>query len=187
MKSQRSRTSVFERLGSPSTMTIQRTITQDQSFRAGAGRGARNRPLPGQRRKARTAAAASSASQCWLGAGGGSPDRLFPTVEKSAGLLSSHQHCRGRGGHSFSSTTSPHPPVHQFPHHEQLPGSPAGHGCPAGQGGHRESQQRDISRVLQPAVPGAEKDRRPSSSNRLVHTKMAHGGASLQDGNSGIR
>ena len=50
-----------------------------------------------------------------------------------------------------------------------------------------ESQQRDISRVLQPAVPGAEKDRRPSSHNRLVHTEPAYGGASLQDGNSGIR
>ena len=53
---------VFECLGSPSTTTVQRTISQDQSFRAGAGRGARNRPLPGQRRKARTATAASSAS-----------------------------------------------------------------------------------------------------------------------------
>ena len=31
------------------------------------------------------------------------------------------------------------------------------------------------------------KDRRPSSSNRLVHTEPAHGGSALQDGNSGIR
>ena len=112
--------------------------------------------------------------------------RLCPRVLKSTGLLSSHQHCQGWGGHSFSSTTSAHPPVHRFPHQEQQPGSPAGRGCPAGQGGHREGQQRDFSRVLQPAVPGAEKDRSPSSSNRLVHTAPAHGGAPLQDGNSGI-
>ena len=36
------------------------------------------------------------------------------------------------------------------------------------------------------AVPGAEKDRRPSSSNRLVHTEPAHGGVPHQDGNLGI-
>ena len=60
--------------------------------------------------------------------------------------------------------------MHQLPHQELLPGSPAGCGCLAGQGGHRESQRRDISRVLQPPVPGAEKDRRPASNNRLVHT-----------------
>ena len=90
-----------------------------------------------------------------VSAGGGSPGRLCPTVEKSAGLLSSHQHCRGRGGHSFSSMTSAHPSVHQLPGQEQPPGSPAGSGCPAGLGSHREGQQRDFSRVLQPAVPGA--------------------------------
>ena len=76
--------------------------------------------------------------------------------------------------------------MYQFPHQEQPPGSPAGLGCPAGQGGHRECQQRDISRVLQLAVLGAEKDRRPSSSHWLTHTEPAHRCASLQDGNSGI-
>ena len=186
-KNQQARTSVFERLGSPSTMTVQRTVSQDQSFRAGACRGARRWPFPGQRKKARTATAASSAGQRWWGAGGGSPGRLCPLVEKSAGLLSSHQHCQGWGGHSFSSMTSAYPSVHQLPGQKQLPGSPAGSGCPAGQGSHREGQQHDFSRVLQPAVAGSEKDRRPSSSNRLVHTEPAHGGVLLQDGNSGVR
>ena len=65
-----------------------------------------------------------------------------------------------RKGWAFLSTmTSAHPTVYQFPRREQFPGSPAGRGCPAVQGGHRESQQQDISRVLQPAVPGAEEDR----------------------------
>ena len=186
-KNQQAWTSVFERLCSPSTTTVQRTVSQDQSFCAGAGRWAQSRPFPGQHKKARTAAAASSAGQRWQGAGGGSPGRLCPTVEKSAVLLSSHQHCRGRGWHNFSSTTSAHPSVHQLPGQEQPPGSPAGSGCPVGQGSHREGQQHDFSRVLQLAVPGSEKDRRPSSSNRLVHTEPAHGDASLQDGNSGIR
>ena len=155
---------VFERLGPPSTTTVQRTISQDQSFGAGAGAGQR-----------------------WRGPGGGSPGRLCPTVEESAGLLSSHQHCWGRGGHNFPSKTSAHPSVHQLPHQEQTPGSPAGRGCLAGQGGHREGQQNDFSRVLQPTVPGAVKDRRSSSSNRLIHFEPPYGSSPLQDGNSGIR
>ena len=57
------RISVFEPLGSPSNMTDQRTVSQDQSLRAGTGRGARSRPYPGQHKKARTAASASSARQ----------------------------------------------------------------------------------------------------------------------------
>ena len=77
--------------------------------------------------------------------------------------------------------------MHQLPGQEQPSGSPAGHGCPAGQGGQREGPQRDFSRVSQPAVPGSEKDRRPSSSNWLVHIEPAHGGSTLQDGNSGFR
>ena len=56
------RPSGFERLGSPTT-AVQRTVTQEQPFRASAGRGARNRPHPAQRKKARTAPAASSAEQ----------------------------------------------------------------------------------------------------------------------------
>ena len=116
-KNQQSRPSVFKHLGSPSTRTIQRTITQDQSCRAGASRGALNRPLPGQRKKAKAAATASSAGQHWRCACEGSPGRLCPTVEKFAGLLSGQQHCRGRGGHIFSTTTSAHPPVHQFRHY----------------------------------------------------------------------
>ena len=62
-KNQQSRASEFECLGSPKTTSIQRTITQDQSFCAGAGRAARNRPVPGQRRKAKAATAASSSGQ----------------------------------------------------------------------------------------------------------------------------
>ena len=65
-------------------------------------------------------------------------------MEKSAGLLSGHRHSRGRGGHSFS-TTSAHPPVHQFPRQEQPPGSPAGSRCPAVQGGHRERVSNETS------------------------------------------
>ena len=64
-------------------------------------------------------------------------------MEKSVGLLSSHQHCRGWGGHSFSSATSAHPLVHQLPGQEQRPGSLAGSRCLAGQGSHGEGQQRD--------------------------------------------
>ena len=142
-------------------------------------------PFRGQCRKAKAAAAASSAGQLWRGSGGGSLDRLCPTVAKFAGDLSGHQHCRGRGGDIFTTSSSAHPSVHQFPGLEQLPGSPAGCECPAVQGSHRESHQRGISRVLQPADPGAEEDRRSSSSHRLVHTEPAHGGAALQDGNPG--
>ena len=160
IKKNQFRTSVFERLGSPSNTTLQRTVSQDQSFHAGAGRGAHSRPFPGQRKKARTAASPSSARQHWQGPG---------------------KHCRGWGGHSFPSNTSAHPSVHQLPGQEQLPGSPEGRGCSAGQGGHIEGQQRDFSRVLQPAVPGSVKtgDLRPaidlSTLNRhmvVPHFKM---------------
>ena len=41
-----SRTSVFDRRGSPTATTTQRTVTQEPPFRAGAGRGARHRPYP---------------------------------------------------------------------------------------------------------------------------------------------
>ena len=60
-------------------------------------------------------------------------------------------------------------------------------GCPAVQGSHRASSQRVLSWVLQPAVLGAEEDRRSQSSHRFVHAEPAHGGATLQDGNPGVR
>ena len=46
-----SRASVFDCLGSPATTTVQRTVTQEQPFRAGANRGARHRPYPDQDRR----------------------------------------------------------------------------------------------------------------------------------------
>ena len=46
-----SRASVFDRLGSPTATTTQRTVTQEPPFRAGAGRGARHRPYPEARKK----------------------------------------------------------------------------------------------------------------------------------------
>ena len=108
-------------------------------------------------------------------------------MEESAGHLSGHQHCRGRGGHHFHSKTSAHPSVHQLPGQEQPSRPPSGRGRLAVKGGHREGHQRDFSsRVLQPAVPGSEKDRRSSSSNRPIHFEPPYGGSPLQDGNTGI-
>ena len=110
-----------------------------------------------------------------------------PTVAKFAGDLSGHQHCRGWGGPLIPTSTSAHPSVHHVPHQEQPSGSPAGHRCPAVQGSHRKSSQRVFSWVLQPAVPGAEEDRRSMSSHWFIHAEQAHGSVSLQDGNPGIR
>ena len=62
-KKSQSRTSVFDRLGSPSASTGQRTVTQGQSFRAGAGRGARHRPYPDQGSKTKKTSAAPSAGR----------------------------------------------------------------------------------------------------------------------------
>ena len=108
-------------------------------------------------------------------------------MEESAGHLSGHQHCRGQGGHHFPSKTSAHPSVHRLPDQEQPSRPPAGRGRLAVEGGHREGHQRDFSRVLQPAVPGSEKDRRSSSSNQPIHFEPPHGGSPLEDGNAGIR
>ena len=62
-KKSQSRTSVFDRLGSPTAATGQRTAAQEQSFRAGAGRRARHRPYPDQRSKTKKTSAASSAGR----------------------------------------------------------------------------------------------------------------------------
>ena len=139
--SSRSPRRLTRRLGSPSTTTVQRTVSQGQSFRAGAGRGDHNQPYPRQRKKARTAPSASSARQRWRGPGGAHLADFAPQWRSLLGT-SGHQHCRGRGGHNFQtfnlSNTSAHPSFQQLPGQEQPPGSPAGRGCPAGQGGHRE-------------------------------------------------
>ena len=94
-----SRTSVFQRLGSPTASTAQGTgtLAEDQPFCAGAGRGARHRPYPEQCKMTNKTSSASSARQRWRGLGEGSPGGLCPTVEESAGHLPGHQHCRGRG------------------------------------------------------------------------------------------
>ena len=47
--------------------------------------------------------------------------------------------------------------------------------------------ERVFSRVLQPAVPGAEEDMGSASSRRFVYFESAPGGAALQDGDSGVR
>ena len=132
-----SRTSVFDRLGSPAATTVQRTVTQEQPFRAGAGRGARHGPYPDQRSKTKKTSSASSAGRRWRGPGGGSPGGLCPTVEESTGHHPGHRHCRGWGGHHFPSKTSAHPSVHQLPDQKQLARPPAGRGCLAVEGGHR--------------------------------------------------
>ena len=81
------RDSVFVRLGSPkAATTIQKTITQDHSFRAGAGKGAHYCPVPALRRKARGAASASSAWQSLLGT-----CPATNTVEEGVGLLFLHR------------------------------------------------------------------------------------------------
>ena len=58
-----SRTSFFDRLGSPTATTVQRTWTQEQPFHAGAGKGARHRPYPEQRKKTNKTSSASSTRQ----------------------------------------------------------------------------------------------------------------------------
>ena len=161
-----SRTLVFDRLGSPTATTAQRTGTQDPPFRAGAGRGARHRPYPEQRKKTNNISSASSARQRWRGPGG-----LCPTVEESAG----HRHCWGRGGHYFPSETWAHPLMHQLPDQKQPARAPVGHGRLAVEGGHRAGHQRDIPRVLQPTVSGVEEDRRSSSGDRPFHSQSPHG------------
>ena len=164
-----SRTPVFDRLGSPAATTVQRTVTQEQPFRAGTNRGAHHRPYPEQRKKARKAPSASSAGQRWRGPGVESLGGLCPTVEESAGHLSGHQHCRG--GHHFPSKTSAHPSVHQLRDQKQPSRPAAGRGRLAVERGHRARHQRDIPRILQPTVSGSVKDRRSSSSNWPIHSE----------------
>ena len=69
-----SRTSVFDRLGSPTATKTQRTVTQEPPFRAGAGRGVRHRPYSDNRKKSGKFSAASSTNQRWRVPGGGLAD-----------------------------------------------------------------------------------------------------------------
>ena len=181
-----SRTSVFDRLGSPAATTVQRTMTQEQPFRAGVGRGAHHRSYSEQLNNTKKTSSASSAGRRWRGPGGGSPGRLCPTVEESAGHLLGHQHCRGWGGHHFPSKTSAHPSMHQLPDQKQPARPPAGCGRLAVEGGHRAGHQRDIPRVLQLTVSGPEKDGRSSSGDRPFHSQPPHGSSTLQDGDTRV-
>ena len=106
------RPAVFDRLGSP-TSSMQRTVTQEPPFPAGAGR-ARPRPFQGSKKSGKSSYA-SAAKKRWRVPGGGSPSRLCPALAESAGQLPGHRHRRGRGGHCISATTSAHPSKHQFP------------------------------------------------------------------------
>ena len=90
-------------------------------------------------------------------------------MEESAGHLSGHQHCQGRGGHHFPSKTSAHPSMHQLPDQEQPSRPPAGRGRLAVEGGLRAGHQRDFPQVLQPAVPGSEKDIRDAYLHVPMH------------------
>ena len=129
-----SRTSVFDRLGSPTATTTQRTVTQEPPFRAAAGRGARHRPYPDSRKKPGKSSAASSTRQRWRAPGGGSPGRLCSALAESAGQLPGHQHCRGQGGHCIPAATSAHPSVHHFPDQKQPTRPSASRGCLAVKG-----------------------------------------------------
>ena len=182
-----SRTSVFDRLGSPAATTVQRTVTQEEPFHAGAGRGARHGPYPDQRSKTKKTSSASSAGRRWRGPHGGSPGGLCPTVEESTGHHLGHRHCRGRGGHHFPSKTSAHPSVQQFPDQKQPARPPAGRGCLAVEGGHRAGHQRDIPRILKPTVSGPQEDGRSLSGDRPFHSQPPHGSSTLQDGDASIR
>ena len=178
------RPSVFDRLGSPPS-TTQRTVTQEPPFRAGAGR-ARPRPFQ-ERKKSGKTSSSTSTRQRWRVPGGGSPGRLCPTLAESAGQLPGHRHRRGWGGHCIPATTSAHPSKHQFPDQEQPTGSSTSRRCLADEGSHRASHQREVPRILQSVVPGAQEDRRSATCNQPVHSQPPHGSATLQDGDARVR
>ena len=178
------RPSVFDRLGSPPS-TTQRTVTQEPPFRAGAGRA---RPWPFQeRKKSGKTSSSTSTRQRWRVPGGGLHGRLCPALAESAGQLPGHRHRRGRGGHCIPATTSAHPSKHQFPDQEQPPGSSASRRCFADEGSRRASHQREVPRILQSVVPGAQEDRRSATCNRPIHSQPPHGSATLQDGDARVR
>ena len=178
------RPSVFDRLGSP-TSTPQRTVTQEPPFRAGAGM-ARPRPFQGSKKSGKASSSTSTRQRWWV-PGGGLPGRLCPTLVESAGQLPGHRHRRGRGGHCIPATASAHPSKHQFPDQEQPSGSSASRRCFADEGSQRAGHQRDVPRILQSVVPGAQEDRRSATCNRPVHSQPPHGSSTLQDGDARVR
>ena len=181
-----SRTSVFDGLGSPTSMT-QRTVTQEPPFRAGTSRGARQQPYNDVRKQSGKASSSTTTRQCWRIPGGGSPGRLCPTLAESAGQLPSHGQCRGRGGQCIPATASAYPSMHDFPDQEQPSGPPASRRCLADEGSHIAGHQRDIPRILQLVVPVFQKDRRSATCNRPVHSQPPHGSSTLHDGDTRVR
>ena len=181
-----SRTSVFDRLGSPTVTMTQRTVTQEPPFRTGAGRGAHHRPYSDNRKKSAKFSAASSTRQRWRVPGVGSPGRLCPALAESAGQLPGHRHRRGRGGQCIPATTSVHPSLHQLPDHKQPSGLPASRRCLAAEGSHRAGHQRDFPRVLQPVGPGPKEDRRSAACNRSLLSQPPLGSSTLQDGDARV-
>ena len=180
-------TSVFNRLGSPTATTIQRTVTQESPFHAGAGRGARHRPYPDSCKKPGKSSVASSTRPPWWVPNGGSPGRLCSALAESAGQLSGHRHCRRLGGHCIPATTSAHPLVHQLPCQKQPAGPPASHRCLAAEGSHRAGHQRDTPRVLQPVVPDPKEDKRSATCDQSLHSPPPHGSSTLQDEDARVR
>ena len=76
--------------------------------------------------------------------------------------------------------------MHHFPDQEQPSELPASRRCLADEGSHRAGHQRDIPRILQPVVPGFQKDRRSATCNRPVHFQPPHGSSTLQDGDAWV-
>ena len=158
-------------------------LSRDQSIRQ---RWSRPRPFQ-ERKKSGKASSATSTRQRWWVSGGGSPGRLCPALEESAGQLPGHRHRRGRGGHCFPATTSAHPSKHQFPDQEQPTGSSTSRRCLADEGSHRAGHQRDVPRILQSVVPGTQEDRRSATCYRPVHSQPPHDSSTLQDGDARVR
>ena len=138
------------------------------------------------RKKSGKASSSTTTRQRWWVPGGGSPGRLCPALAESAGQLPSHRHRRGRGGHCIPATASAYPSMHHFPDQEQPSELPASRRCLADEGSHRGGHQRDIPRILQPVVPGFQKDRRSATCNRPVHFQPPHGSSTLQDGDAWV-
>ena len=91
------------------------------------------------------------------------------------------------GGHCIPATASAHPLKHQFPDQEQPSGSSASLRCLADEGSHRAGHQRDVPRIIQSVVPGAQEDRRSATCNQPVHSQPPHGSSTLQDGDARVR
>ena len=182
-----SRTSVFDRLVSPTHTTTPRTVTQEPPLRAGAGRGARHRPYPDGRKKSGKASASSATRQCWRVPGGGSPGGLCPALAESAGQLPGHQRCWGCDGHCIPATASTHALVHQLPDQKQPAGPPATVDALLMKG----SIER-VTNVTSPGyhswlvlVPKKTGDLRPII--RPLHFQLPRGSSTLQDGDARVR